>query len=679
MSADASASGERLPPLPVEVLVERILAADGPLPACCEEQRRLGRIVAGALDAPPREGALVTLTQAATGTGKTIALLAPLMALAALQKKQGVRSNRAVLSTFTNHLARQIREDDAPKVNAALAALGYPILSVAPRVGRRQFIDPDRVDRAVRESRDRRDGADPRSLDSLELIAGFETFAEAEDHQMFVPAGFTTDDLCLTPRSGKTASAAFMARKRAAAEADLVLTNHALALTDCRYRGGVLGAGDVVSTVVFDEADMLPEVARSLADERIGLGLVADVVESAGAGAGDACRELVRLCAEETARDHRLLAHCASRPRIVELAGEVRDALGAADPPDGDAAEEAKLLRARLGYFLESAESGKAVAAVAAGATPALAVVHREPVRLLGHVFEKTEAAFFVSATLAAPSASPHPNDLLRAFGIAPGMKTPARINYAGWSDLQPRKYGRMRFRFADRSVPDPFRRGEDDSAEADPAQLEADPVHLGYVASAVEEARKSGRVLVLCTSYALAEELGSRVEAAIVHERGVRLSGCLDAFRAAPDGVLLTPAAWAGVSLPGMVDHLVIPRIPFRPPSVEDEARRGFLSRLGLARGAVEGLIAGDRNAAARRKLAQGIGRGIRGPDESCTLWLLDPRFPLPKSRARTIGGPGQGKAEGHLLFIHCIPPRFLNGRHPDVGQGEIWPLEPS
>ena len=689
MSAHASASGERLPPLQVEVLVERILAADGPLPACCEEQRRLGRIVAGALDAPPREGALVTLTQAATGTGKTIALLAPLMALAALQKKQGVRSNRAVLSTFTNHLARQIREDDAPKVNKALAALGYPILSVAPRVGRRQFIDPDRVERAVRESRDRRtgdrrDGADPRSLDSLELIAGFETFAEAEDHQMFVPAGFTTDDLCLTPRSGKTASAAFMARKRAAGEADLVLTNHALALTDCRYRGGVLGAGDVVSTVVFDEADMLPEVARSLADERIGLGLVADVVEAAGAGGGDACRELMRLCAEETARDHRLLAHCASRRRIVELAGEVRDALGTADPPDDDVAEEARLLRARLGYFLESAESGKAVAAVAAGATPtgatpALAVVHREPVRLLRHVFEKAEAAFFVSATLAAPSERPHPNDLLRAFGIAPGMKTPARINYKGWDDLQPRKYGRMRFRFADRSVPGPFRKGEDDAAEADPAHLEADPVHLRYVAGAIEEARQSGRVLVLCTSYRLAEEIGSRVEAAIVHERGVRLSGCLDAFRAAPDGVLLTPAAWAGVSLPGMVDHLVIPRIPFRPPSVEDEARRSFLSRLGLAHGAVEGLIAGDRNAAARRKLAQGIGRGIRGPDESCTLWLLDPRFPLPKSMARTIGGPGQGKAVRHLPFIHCIPPRFRNGRHPDVGGGRIWPLEPS
>ena len=124
------------------------------------------------------------------------------------------------------------------------------------------------------------------------------------------------------------------------------------------------------------------------------------------------------------------------------------------------------------------------------------------------------------------------------------------------------------------------------------------------------------------------------------------------------------------------MVDHVVIPRIPFRPPSVEDEAKRSFLSRLGLAPVHVEGLIAGDRNAAARRKLAQGVGRGIRGPDESCTLWILDPRFPLPKSMARAIGGPGQGGAVNYLSFINCIPPRFRKGRNPDIDKGCIWPF---
>ena len=268
--------------------------------------------------------------------------------------------------------------------------------------------------------------------------------------------------------------------------------------------------------------------------------LVADVVEAAGAGAGDACRELARRCAEETARDHRLLAHCASGPRIVELVGEVRDALGAAGFPDDDVAGEAKLLRARLGYLPgeRRERKGRRRGRGRRDACPRRRPPGAGPASR--HVFEKAEAAFFVSATLAAPSASPHPNDLLRAFGIAPGTKTPARINYAGWNDLQPRRYGRMRFRFADRSVPGPFRRGEDDSAEADPA-------HLRYVASAVEEARKSGRVLVLCTSYALAEELGSRVEAAIVTNEAPACTATLDAFRTAPDSVLLTPAAWAG------------------------------------------------------------------------------------------------------------------------------------
>ena len=353
--------------------------------------------------------------------------------------------------------------------------------------------------------------------------------------------------------------------------------------------------------------------------------------------------------------------------------GEICDALETADFPGDDAAEEGKLLRARLRYFRDSTESGGAVTAIAAGSVPSLAVVHREPIRILRHVFEKTQAAFFVSATLAAPAANPVPNDLLRAFGIAPGMKTPARINYAGWSDLQPGKYGRMQFRFADRSAPGPFRRNHDDDD-----RTVADPQHLRYVADAVEEARKSGRVLVLCTSYKLVDELGARIPSAIVHARGVRLGAFLDDFRTAPHGVLLTPAAWAGVSLPGMVDHVVIPRIPFRPPSVEDEAKRSFLSQLGLAPTNIEGLIAGDRNAAARRKLAQGIGRGIRGPTESCTLWILDPRFPLPKSMARAIGGPGQGKAVNNLPFINCIPSRFRRGRNPAVDGGGIWPFEP-
>ena len=648
----------------VNALVERMLGADGPLPALGEEQRTLARTVAEALDAPPAETALVTLTQAATGTGKSVALLAAVMALAALQKRQGVRAQPAAVSTSTNHLARQLLDDDAPRVSRALEALGLAPVSVATRAGRRQFIDHERVERAL--ARLRREGVE---VEALEALGGFDTFAEAEDHQVFVPAGFNADALCVTPRSGASGAQAFSRSRRAAAEADVVLTNHALVLTECRFRGGVLGIGGRrVHTVVFDEADALPEVARSVADERIGLGLVAHIAAMAGAAAGEACRELARLCARETARGTpRLLAHCAGRDAIVERVRAIRAALGTA--ADDEAAEAAALLAGRLRTFLECADGDtSAVAAIAPGEPPALAVVHRAPVRLLRHVFETAHTAFLVSATLAAPSARPSPNDLLRALGIGPGARAPGRINAPGWADLQPRRYGEMDFRFADRSAPAPVRHVDDAPV--------SDPGHLDYVARAIEAARESGRVLVLCTSYALAEELAARVRDAIVHVRGTRLASRVEAFRADAHAVLLTPAAWTGLSLPGCVDHVVVPRIPFRPPSVEDEAKRRFLEALGFAASHIEGLIASDRGAAVRRTLAQGLGRGIRGPEERCTVWLLDPRFPLPKSMTRVIGGPDQGLAAHHLGLIHCIPARFRTGLRPAVDRGRIWPL---
>ena len=488
---------------------------------------------------------------------------------------------------------------------------------------------------------------------------------------MFVPAGFTADALCLTPRSGASAATAFSGAKRAAAAADVVLTNHALVLTDCRYRGRVLGIGSAVDTVLFDEADALPEAARSVADERIGLGRIADVVEGNGTAGAAACRALARLCARETARGTpRLLAHCEGSDAIVDHVRRIREVLESAAPTDEDAAEESALLAARLRAFVECAHArhprrGRHRARRATGArrrAPRPGAVASPRVR------HRDQVTFLVSATLAAPAARPSPNALMRALGIGPGAKAPGRVNAPGWADLQPRRYGAMDFRFADRAAPAPFR-------HVDGAPV-SDPGHLDYVAQAIETARRSGRVLVLCTSYRLAGELAPRVRDAIAHARGERLASRLDAFRADANAVLLTPAAWTGLSLPGLVEHVVIARIPFRPPSVEDEARRRFLAELGLAPTGIERLLARDRAAAARRTLAQGIGRGIRGPRERCTVWLLDPRFPLPKSMTRAIGGPDQGLAAEHLALMYAIPARFRTGPRPAVDRGRIWPL---
>ena len=348
-------------------------------------------------------------------------------------------------STATNHLTRQILDGDAPRVNRALAALGCPLVAVAARAGRRQYIDRDRVERALIRLRGAPDGPERRALGAL---FAFDTFAEAEAEGVFLPPGWTGDALSVTPRSRPEAAAAFEAARRAAAGADLILTNHALALTDCRLRGRVLGPAGAAETLLFDEADALPDAARSVADDRIELAVLARAL---GPGERVLVEDLARLLAEQTRhRAHRLLASCPRRHAILDLAGQIRDALERVLPDDGPDGE-AVLLRDRLGYFIRCAEHGPGIAAVAAGPAPALAVVHREPVRLVRRLLAGTNTAFFVGATLAAPAARRTPDDLLRALGLAPGRHAPT------WTDLEPRRHGTMHFRFAERSVPGPF------------------------------------------------------------------------------------------------------------------------------------------------------------------------------------------------------------------------------
>lgn len=63
-------------------------------------------------------------------------------------------------------------------------------------------------------------------------------------------------------------------------------------------------------------------------------------------------------------------------------------------------------------------------------------------------------------------------------------------------------------------------------------------------------------------------------------------------------------------------------------------------------------------------RRLAQGIGRGIWSDSDRCTVWIADPRFPLPASwvhdlRRRLTQGPAAGWQE----MARAIPRRFRAG----------------
>jgi ATP-dependent DNA helicase DinG len=107
---------------------------------------------------------------------------------------------------------------------------------------------------------------------------------------------------------------------------------------------------------------------------------------------------------------------------------------------------------------------------------------------------------------------------------------------------------------------------------------------------------------------------------------------------------MLLTPAAWEGVSLrrsdgSQLFAELVITRLPFTQTSEEELAalRVSALRRHGGK--TAESIAFTRRLNDVKRKLQQGMGRGIRSATDTCRLWIADSRFPLPGAMSTFSG----------------------------------------
>lgn len=78
-----------------------------------------------------------------------------------------------------------------------------------------------------------------------------------------------------------------------------------------------------------------------------------------------------------------------------------------------------------------------------------------------------------------------------------------------------------------------------------------------------------------------------------------------------------------------------MIGRIPFPPPNA---GRAALLRRLLQTKGYddtnADGILFARNRRDAIRRLAQGLGQGIRTPDDRVKVWIADPRFPLPDTR---------------------------------------------
>jgi ATP-dependent DNA helicase DinG len=211
---------------------------------------------------------------------------------------------------------------------------------------------------------------------------------------------------------------------------------------------------------------------------------------------------------------------------------------------------------------------------------------------------------------------------------------------------------------------------------------LSPNAVFFDYAAAMIGTAAHLGRALVLCASYGDVEALAARVPAgSIIQKRGQPLAPLVDQFRSTPNAVLVTPAGWVGLDLPHLVDNVVIVRLPVgRPDPLREAVLIEALRRRGRSDVDASAVLASQARGDAMRRIAQGIGRGIRAADDRCTVWIADPRFPLPVHFVQDFRRRlTQGLAQGWQDMALAIPVRFRSGgARSAYGRSQIFVTKP-
>jgi len=562
-------------------------------------------------------GAAHLAVQAGTGVGKTWALAATVL--------DAVKAGRRVIwSTHTTLLRGQVLDT---LHRAASATGGNPGAVVRERRGMTDYPSATRTLRLWHSLRDQ--GGAPEAIEQLARLGAWTgTLAEFEHEHgsLLVPSSL----VCLTPAGPAAEQAAFIAQRSAAAEAAVVVQTHALTLLEARFNRLC------ADLVIFDEADALPGVAASAIECRLSLADLAALAEATGADIAAPLEALQHRASQEAAalvwRDG-AMADAARRiaTGLRAPAAEVAPDLAVALR---DAADD-------LGQFasIEAPKTGAAlITDLAAG--PLLAVAAVDAAGWLGKAMAGRQTVL-MSATLGR-----HEEDDLGKACRRLGFHDVARISVA------PGRFGSMAFRLADRAAPTPFVAGDTPN-----------PAFFDYAAGMVMEAARAGRTLVLCASYTDAKMLAERLDpTAIVQQRGDKLAPLVDRFRARDGAILVTPGGWAGLDLPGLVANIVILRLPVpRPDPLREAILAQALERRGYSAGDARSILAAEGRADTARRLTQGMGRGIRVDTDACTVWIADPRFPLPASRvadlrSRLVQGPAAAWEELAL----AIPTRF-------------------
>ena len=640
----------QVPAVSGKTVVDVVFSATGALARVLEgyESREGQRRMAAAVAAIIEDGG-VLLAEAGTGTGKTLAYLAPAI----------LSGRRVLVSTGTKNLQEQIFFKDLPLLQSAL---GIQFTATLMK-GRSNYACLQRWD-AYRDAVEGNTGTSGRLIDTGDRVflpildrwlSGTETGDRAELRDLPENLPIWNEiaaeaETCLGVECPHYDDCFVTRMRRRAAESDVVIVNHHLLCADASVRQSAYG--EVIpscSTLVVDEAHQLEDVATQYFGFAVSPYRIEDLVRDAQRvvaevrDPGELSRALARIADHSRtffsglALDPSLRTATGAETRVrynaeglaehfeegaalagalqgleatLALAGRSASGGGAGEQSSDGQSEAIETLQRRAGdiskelrFLIRASDADFVYYVESRGRSVYLRASPIDVSRILKEaLFDRMRATVLTSATLAVEGSFDYVKGRL-------GIRNAEEVRVASEFD-----YGSQALLYLPRRLPSPKAPAFADAAGREVIELLK---------------RSRGRAFVLFTSYGVLRVVQRLVEMALPYPILVQGSAprteLIERFRTTPHAVLLaTSSFWQGVDVVGeALSCVIIDKLPFASPN--DPVTAARIEAINAAGGDA---FRDYQVPLAILALQQGLGRLIRHRTDRGVLAVLDPRL---------------------------------------------------